>query len=246
MGLKPRPSSIEIARMETATVWPGRYLGHVPQLLRTVQAVALARSRDRDVAHAAGKLALPGRLVRRWNCEGLHYRRRLAARRAGGVLMDSTIAPLPRAVTDYIAAFDLAAMCRYADGRLGVTRNPAGASAAWWCEAVKAGPVIRAARRHSGDIPAAARELGVPVTDHARVLARAKHAVAKIEAGMAWAQRTGVLHEFNQEYRRRRLEAQRRGERFMGYAMARLRRALTKVAANGTAPVAIVQEGFRR
>ena len=32
---------------------------------------------------------------------------------------------------------------------------------------------------------------------------------------MAWAQRTGVLHVFNQEYRRRRLEAQRRGERFI-------------------------------
>ena len=49
---------------------------------------------------------------------------------------------------------------------------------------------------------------------------------------MAWAQRTGVLHVFNQEYRRRRLEAQRRGERFMGYAqaMARLRRAITEAA----------------
>jgi hypothetical protein len=68
---RPRPSSIEIARMETAIVWPGRYLGHVPQLLRTVQAVALARSRDRDIAHAARKLALPGRLARQWNCEGL-------------------------------------------------------------------------------------------------------------------------------------------------------------------------------
>jgi hypothetical protein len=134
--------------------------------------------------------------------------------------MDAIIAPLPRAVADYIAAFDLAAACRYRDGRLGVTRNPKGAEAAWWCEAGKAGPVIRAARRHSGDITAAARALGVALTEHATVLARAKHAVAKIEAGMAWAQRSGVLHEFNQEYRRRRLEAQRRGERFMGYGQA--------------------------
>jgi hypothetical protein len=68
---KPRPSSVEIARMETAIVWPARYLGHVPQLLRTVQAIALARSRDRDIAHAAHKLGLPGRLARRWSCEGL-------------------------------------------------------------------------------------------------------------------------------------------------------------------------------
>jgi hypothetical protein len=68
---KPRPSSIEIARMETAIVWPARYLDHVPQLLRTVQAVGLSRARDRDIAHAARKLGLPGRLARRWNREGL-------------------------------------------------------------------------------------------------------------------------------------------------------------------------------
>jgi hypothetical protein len=105
--------------------------------------------------------------------------------------MDATIAPLPRAVICYMAAFDLAAVCRYRDGRLGVMRNRSGAAAAWWCEAVKARPVIREARRHSGDIPAAAHAFGVAPTDHATVLARAKAAVAKIEAGMAWAQRTG-------------------------------------------------------
>jgi len=123
------------------------------------------------------------------------------------------------------------------------TRNPAAAAGAWWCETGKAGPVIREARRHTGDILAAARALGVTLTDHATVLARTKAAVARIEAGMAWAQRTGPLHEFNQEYRRRRLEAQRRGERFMGYAQAtaRLRCAITKVAATGSARVAIVR-----
>jgi hypothetical protein len=92
--------------------------------------------------------------------------------------------------------------------------------------------------RHCSDIPSAARAPGVGLTDHATVLARAQAAVVKIEAGMAWAQRTGVLHEFNQEYRLRRLEAQRRGEGFMGYAQAkaRLRRAITKVAANRLRP----------
>jgi hypothetical protein len=60
-----------LARMETAIVWPARYLGHVPQLLRSVQTVALARSRVRDIAHAGRKRGLPGRLARRWNCEGL-------------------------------------------------------------------------------------------------------------------------------------------------------------------------------
>jgi hypothetical protein len=148
-----------------------------------------------------------------------------------------------------IAAFDLAAVCRYRDGRIGVTRNPPGAAAAGRCNTVKAGPAIREARRHSGEIPAAARALGIALSDHATVLARARHAVAKIEAGMAWAQRSGVLQEFNQESRSRRLEAQRRGERFMGYrprrrsgraaatAHARLRKALVEVAAGNAAPI---------
>jgi hypothetical protein len=131
-----------------------------------------------------------------------------------------SIEPLALAVRDYLRAFDLTAI-GVRDGVISATRNPAGAAATWWCETVKAGPVIRAARRRSGDIPADARALGIALTDHATVLARTKAALAWIEAGMAWAQRTGVLHEFNQEYGRRRLEAQGRGERFMGYAAAR-------------------------
>ena len=58
---KPRPSSIEIAQiaqMGTAIVWPARYLGHVPQLLRRVQAVGLARARHGDITHAARRLGL--------------------------------------------------------------------------------------------------------------------------------------------------------------------------------------------
>jgi hypothetical protein len=88
--------------------------------------------------------------------------------------------------------------------------------------------------------------LGIALTDHDTVLARARHAVAKIEARIAWAQRSGVLHEFNQEYRRRRLKRQARGERFMGYAQApaRLRRAIAKVATSGTATAAFVREVF--
>ena len=33
--------------------------------------VAMSRSRDRDLEHAARRLRLPGRLVRKWNGEGL-------------------------------------------------------------------------------------------------------------------------------------------------------------------------------
>jgi hypothetical protein len=82
--------------------------------------------------------------------------------------------------------------------------------------------------------------LGVALADHATVLARATAALGRIEAEMASAQSS------IKSTAARRLEAQRRGERFMGYAQAKaqLRRAITKVAATGSAPVAIVREVF--
>jgi hypothetical protein len=67
---QPIPTSVEIARTETAISWPARYLGDVP-LHRTVGAIAHARARYREIAWAARKLGLPGRLARRWNDEGL-------------------------------------------------------------------------------------------------------------------------------------------------------------------------------
>jgi hypothetical protein len=69
--IRVRPSSVEIAHMEQSICWPARYLRSWPQLVRAVQAVAVARSRDRDMDHAARRLRLPGRVVRKWNGEGL-------------------------------------------------------------------------------------------------------------------------------------------------------------------------------
>ena len=46
-----------------------------------------------------------------------------------------------------------------------------GAAAIWWTEARNAGRLLRAAK--DGDIPKAAALLGIVVTDHATVLARA-------------------------------------------------------------------------
>ena len=60
--------------------------------------------------------------------------------------MEATIAPLPRAVMDYTAAFDLAAVCDY----LGAFDLVA---IAIWCEAREVGRVIRLAQKHGGDIP---------------------------------------------------------------------------------------------
>jgi len=74
-----------------------------------------------------------------------------------------------------ISAHSISSPCR-----VSTTRNPTGAAAAWWCEIVKAGPVIRAARRHGGDIPAAARALGLVLTHDATILARAPVVLARI------------------------------------------------------------------
>jgi hypothetical protein len=76
---------IEIAHMEQAICWPARYLHSLPQLVRTVQAVAAGRSRtvpgnlkdlrgpvgDCDMENAARRLRLPARVVRKWNGDGL-------------------------------------------------------------------------------------------------------------------------------------------------------------------------------
>ena len=57
--------------MEQAICWPARYLRQFPQIVSAVQAVAAGRARDRDMEQAARRLRLPGRVVRRWNSEGL-------------------------------------------------------------------------------------------------------------------------------------------------------------------------------
>jgi hypothetical protein len=55
---KTIPTSVEISRMEAAIIWPGRYLGGFPQLVRAVGAVASARARGQNIA-AARKAITP-------------------------------------------------------------------------------------------------------------------------------------------------------------------------------------------
>ncbi|HLQ90829.1 MAG TPA: hypothetical protein VK148_12420 [Xanthobacteraceae bacterium] len=145
------------------------------------------------------------------------------------------ITPLPRAARDYVKAFDVTAIALTRDSHIVATRDPAGCSVAWWVEADQAGRVIQKAKTNGNDILAAARALDVVVTEHAVVVERALAAVRKIDADLAQAQRTGLLTEINGEYRRRRLAAAERGERFMRYAdvQVRLRRALAETAAGG-------------
>ena len=145
------------------------------------------------------------------------------------------ISALPREVKDYLGAFGIAAVVIYRDGRIGVSRDPAGAVAAWWVEADQAGSVVKQARKNGGDIPAAARRLGVVLTEHAIVLVRAAAASKRIRQSLSEAQGRGDLQFFNREYKRRRTAAAAAGQSFMSYGQARTRlyKTIATVAASG-------------
>jgi hypothetical protein len=144
----------------------------------------------------------------------------------------------------YLAQFGLGCVALTRDRRLISTKNPAGHEAAWWTEAHNIGCLLRATK--NGDVARAAQKLGVVVTDHEIVLARAEAATTKIQAGMQRAQQAGVLAEFNQEYKTRRLQAFRHGRNFISYKEARnrLQQALAGVAATGIAPEALMKTVF--
>jgi hypothetical protein len=147
------------------------------------------------------------------------------------------VAPLSHSARDYVRAFDLVSVCRWRDGRLGVSRNPKGAEQAWWLPAKAAGAVVRAANANGKDVAAAAARLKIPLTAHAVVAQRATEAVGKIDGALTEAQRRGDLAFFNSSYRARRQAAQAAGRTFMPYgqALRRLRIAVASVAANGGA-----------
>jgi hypothetical protein len=164
-----------------------------------------------------------------------------------GCWPDCEVLPaLPRTVKDYIHGFGITAICVYRDGRIGTSRDPAGAVAAWWVEAELAGGLIKQAQKNGGDIPAIARKLGVTLTEHDVVIVRAQAAAARIESAIAQAMDRGDLKFFNAEYRRRRAEAKRRGQGFMSYSAARERlgRAIASAAA-GTMTAGLLDSVFK-
>ena len=149
--------------------------------------------------------------------------------------MTEQIPSLARAAADYVHAFNIAAVCVYRDGRIGVSRNPGGAAHAWWLQADQAAGVVKQARKNGGDIPAAARHLGVALTEHAIVLARAAAAATRIKRTLSEAQGRGDLKFFNAEYKRRRTAAAAAGQSFMSYGQARkrLHKTIATIAASG-------------
>jgi len=159
-----------------------------------------------------------------------------------------SIAPLSRALKHYIITFNLAAVCRYRDNRLGVSRHPPADAMVWWCHANDAGTIVKLARRMDNDIPGAAARLRLAATPHDRVIERASAAIERIATGLARANGRGTIGFFNSEYRQRRLEAAAQGRGFMSYrsAQTRLRRALTdKIASQLSDSASLIARVFK-
>jgi hypothetical protein len=145
----------------------------------------------------------------------------------------------------YLSAFDLGCVALTRDRRLTSTKNPVGCDRAWWLHSRDVGRVIRQARK-DGDVEGAARALGIELAEHSVVAMRTESALAKLENGMQKAQRSGLLTQFNAQYRRRRLAAFEQGRGFMSYrtAQVRLQRVLVEIAATGEAPGGNREGGF--
>ena len=158
------------------------------------------------------------------------------------------IPPLSADVKRYITKFDVAAVVRYSGGGLGTSRDPQGAEIAYWIEAAQAGAVLKRARNNGGNIPAAAKALGVHLTDHPALCQRVNMAIERLGRRLDQAQASGSMRVFNNEYKRRRLAAAGLGQGFMGYKVAkqRLERAMIEHAsAPGEAdPAALIRRVF--
>ena len=160
------------------------------------------------------------------------------------------IEPLPRAVRDYLAGFGLGCIFISSKAAVGTATPDSLArvgpvAAVWWCasRAVAEQVVVAigeaqpaAVEQAVAEIKAAANRLGVALSEHGTVVARAQAAVDRLRAGLSSAQAAGDLKPLNREYKRRRLEAERAGRKFMSYSEAqrRLRQALASAAATGS------------
>ena len=149
-----------------------------------------------------------------------------------------TIESLSPAAADFLDAFDLRAVCVSQTGRVYVSKNPAGASLAWWCKSDAAAKLADAAWRNA-DVPTAAHRCGIAITPHSVVLKRVTARTERINAAIAQAKADGLLQRFHQEYKQRRLEAKARGAQFMNFGEAerRLRKLIAdSIADGGTIP----------
>jgi hypothetical protein len=171
------------------------------------------------------------------------------------------IEPLPRAVRDYLAGFNLGCIVVRPTGEIQVVganhlARMSSVAALWWTQdRATAHQVVRAIGEQRpgsveeavAEIRAAAVRCDVVLSEHSVVLARAQSALSQLDGKLAVAQSKGDLQFFNRAYREYRLACKQRGEHRMPYniALAKLRKLLAAAAAG--APVSdLVAAVFER
>jgi hypothetical protein len=149
-----------------------------------------------------------------------------------------TIQPLSSTERDFLNAFGITAVWVSRTGKVFTSENPRHASQVFWCKHADAERVADLAQRN-GDIVGAAARLSVQLTEHAKLIARVRERTGWIEAALREAKADGLLAQFHQEYKQRRLKAKARGETFMGFAEAerRLRAVIADAVAKGDGTV---------
>jgi hypothetical protein len=117
----------------------------------------------------------------------------------GCVLIAATPSGLPPVAVG--AGLDIGSMIG-ARARRYPEDEPLSLHAAWWSN-------------ERQQVERVAKRAGVPLVDHAAVMAKVGAAVGKIEDRVEASRENGTLAGFNAEYRRRRQEAMKAGRRFM-------------------------------
>ena len=158
--------------------------------------------------------------------------------------------PLTPAAASYLSAIGAACVC-ITSGPLisAAVKPPRGALWAAWCRSFAkkvATPdllvrvrddgvrVGRTVEQLASAIEQRAKQLHLVLTPHTVAVERALKLAMKVDATLATLQKRGDLALFNQRYRRARIEAAARGEKFLAYnaAQATLRAVVVRCLVN--------------
>jgi hypothetical protein len=151
-------------------------------------------------------------------------------------LLPPTVATPSVAVRAYLSAFRLVCIAVTPNGvRVGrdIGRIEQPTRVYWTRSATDALKVLQHCRYAGTDLEAAAVALKVPLTPHAVTVQRAETAVARINAALQEAQRSGAMRDFNRAYSVERKRRKAAGEPVLTYwtAMSRLRSLLFREVA---------------
>jgi hypothetical protein len=162
------------------------------------------------------------------------------------------LAPLPPNAASYLAAVSAACVYIGPGPTIGAdVRLPRQAVWAAWCKDVRAAQKVatpdllvrvaddgvrvgRSVEQLAAAIEQRAKQLHVTLTAHSVAVERALKLAMRVDQTLATLQQRGDMAAFNRAYRQHRLQAQARGEKFIGYpaAAATLRAVVIRCLAN--------------